>query len=389
MRTTHPVSLEDAEGYIASICFKTGPPAAIGVELEHIVHTPEHPTRPVDTAALTAALGPGLPHGGRLTLEPGGQIRLAARPQPDLARLHATVNAELDRLDELLAGAGLRISGAAIDPHRAPRRVVSSPRYRAMAASFARRGGDGRTMMCSTAGLRPVLDAGPARGLAARWAALHEVGPTLLALFANSPVHAGRDTGWASTRMRTWYGIDPARAGTVPAGADPASAWARYVLRAPLLCVRRPTGRWGVPAGVTFADWIGGALPGRPTYDDLDYHVGTLFPPVRPTGRVQVRYLDTQPGGDWFAPVAILTGLLADDATVDAARDLAAPAAGRWVEAARYGLTDTVVAATAPPLAELALRALARDGLPGPLREEVAAAVEDRFRHAWPHLHRP
>ncbi|GAA2635700.1 ergothioneine biosynthesis glutamate--cysteine ligase EgtA [Dactylosporangium fulvum] len=394
--------IEDAEGYIASICFKTGPPASTGVEIEHIVHTPDHPTRPLDTAAVAAALGGhgpagldpagahrALRHGGRLTAGPGGQITLAARPQPTLAGLHATAGAELAELTGLLERGGLHTAGTGIDPHRAPRRVLSSRRYHAMAVSFARRSSDGRTMMCSTAGLRPNLDAGPAAGLADRWAAVHELGPTLLAVFANSPAHAGRDTGWASTRMRAWYGIDPARAGTVPTGSDPAAAWARYALRAPLLCVRRPTGSWTVRPGVTFADWIAGALPGRPTYDDLDHHLGTLFPLVRPRGHLQVRYLDAQPGGDWFAPVAILSALLADGSTVDAARDLCAPAADRWLEAARYGLTDAVIAAVAPAVLELALRTLGRDGLPEPLRDEVAAVVEDRFRRAWPHLHRP
>ncbi len=393
--------IEEAEGYIASICFKTGPPASIGVELEHIVHTPDHPTRPLDTAALAAALGghappalhPGGPHhplrhGGTLSIAPGGQIGLAARPQGTLARLHATVNAELAQLTDLIAAGGFDLAGTGIDPYHPPRRVLSSRRYQAMAASFARRGSDGRTMMCSTAGLRPSLDAGPAAGLADRWAAVHELGPTLLAVFANSPVHAGRDTGWASTRMRTWYGIDPGRAGTVQVGADPAEAWARYALRAPLLCVRRPTGSWAVRPGVTFADWITGALPGRPTYDDLDYHLGTLFPLVRPRGHLQIRYLDTQPGGAWFAPVAVLAALLADPGTVDTARDVCAPAVGRWVEAARYGLTDAVIAQTAPVALDLALRVLARDGLPGALQDEVADDIEQRFRRAWPHLHR-
>ena len=62
--------------------------------------------------------------------------------------------------------------------------------------------------------------------------------------------------------------------------------------------------------------------------------------------------------------------------------------AGRWVEAARYGLTDAVVARTAPPVLDLALRVLERDGLPGALHDEVVDTVEQRFRQAWPHLRR-
>ena len=58
---------------------------------------------------------------------------------------------------------------------------------------------------------------------------------------------------------------------------------------------RRLVGR---AAGLTFAAWIDGARPATagPTTDDLDYHLSTLFPPVRPRGYLEVRYLDAQPG---------------------------------------------------------------------------------------------
>ena len=131
--------------------------------------------------------------------------------------------------------------------------------------------------------------------------------------------------------MATWYGIDRRRTRPVSTPGDLATGWADYALAAPLLCVRRGAQEWDVPAGVTFADWIAGALPDRPLVDDLDYHLSTLFPPVRPRGYLEVRYLDAQPGQEWIAPVAVLAALLADDATTDAARAIAASTAGRWV----------------------------------------------------------
>ncbi|WP_433202621.1 hypothetical protein ACQP00_32675 [Dactylosporangium sp. CS-047395] len=42
-----------------------------------------------------------------------------------------------------------------------------------------------------------------------------------------------------------------------------------------------------------------------------------------------------------------------------------------------------MLAGAAPALVELALRVLERDGLPGPLLEEVAGAVGSRFRRAY------
>ena len=175
-------------------------------------------------------------------------------------------------------------------------------------------------------GLRRRGRARPA--VAARWAAVHALGPVLLAAFANSPRLHGRRTGWKSTRWAAWLRADPARTAPPadPDPADPAAAWARRVLDAPVLCVRGD-GSWLVPEGLTFAAWVRGGGPARRPIADLDYHVSTLFPPVRPRGHLEVRYVDMQPGRRWALPVAVLAALLSDPGVIDVVRNVCAPAA--------------------------------------------------------------
>jgi len=296
--------------------------------------------------------------------------------------LYQSLSADQAHLCALLARAGLVLGDSGLDPYRKPRRLLQTPRYAAMQRSFDAAGRHGRTMMCSTAGLQVCVDAGTERQLPRRWDALHEMGPALLAAFATSGRHAGRDTGWASGRMATWYGIDPRRTRPVSTPGDLATGWADYALAAPLLFVRRDEREWDVPAGVTFADWIDGALPGRPVVDDLDYHLSTLFPPVRPRGYLEVRYLDAQPGPEWIAPAAVMAALLADDATTDAARAAVAETAGRWVTAARTGLADPAIRRTATALLDLACRNLDGTGLPRAVRDVVTDIVDRRLDRA-------
>ncbi|BCY13610.1 ergothioneine biosynthesis glutamate--cysteine ligase EgtA [Actinoplanes sp. L3-i22] len=384
-------STAEAIEHIEGICFKTGPPRWIGAELEWTTHRTGDPTAYLRPEELRAALGghaPAslgnpdprpLPAGGTVTAEPGGQVEISSAPAESLAGLHAAVTADHAYLAELLGRSGIELGDRGIDPHRAPRRILDTPRYTAMEHAFDR---SGRTMMGSTAGLQVCLDAGEPESVATRWAALHEIGPALLALFANSRRHAGRDTGWASARMAAWYGIDPRR--TAPAlngGGDPAKGWAGYALDAPLLCVRRDGDDWAAPPGLTFAEWIADPGPiGRPpTVADLDYHLNTLFPPVRPRGYLEVRYLDTQPGEEWIAPVAVVAALLADDAITAQARRIAAPAADRWEAAARDGLGDPVIRAAAAGLTELACRNFDRTGLADSVRETVFAGISRRL----------
>ena len=83
----------------------------------------------------------------------------------------------------------------------------------------------------------------------------HRLGPALVAISASSPWLNGRDTGWKSARQRAWGRLDARACGPVPGcvapspapddGLDPASAWAQYALRAPVVFIRARRGsRW-------------------------------------------------------------------------------------------------------------------------------------------------
>ena len=80
-----PLSEDAAEEHVHGICFKTGPPGAVGVELEWLVCDGDDVASPVDHQRVATALAglqaPGaLPGQGRLTIEPGGQVEISSAP---------------------------------------------------------------------------------------------------------------------------------------------------------------------------------------------------------------------------------------------------------------------------------------------------------------------
>jgi glutamate--cysteine ligase len=386
----------EAEAYVASVCFKHGPPKLLGVELEWTVHHEDDPRRPLDAAHLAAALGSHaprtlvpdspqlpLPAGSPLTLEPGGQVEISALPQASLAELINCVHADLGSLTAVLAAAGLVLGSHGTDQHRSPRRILDTPRYAAMQRAFEPIGPHGVTMMCCTAALQVCVDVGPEHTIATRWAAINALGPVLCAAFANSPRLSGRSTGWASTRLRSVLGVHPPR--SAPSRtylSDPVADWARRVVDTPLLCVRGPGDCWDAPPGVTFGDWLDGALPVPPTADDLAYHASTMFTPVRPHGYFEVRYLDTQPGRNWVVPAALLIALMSTHDTVEAVAELCRPVADRWLPAARDGLADKPIAAVWPTVAELGVRALPNTGMSKEAIESIETDLDRVLRRA-------
>ncbi|SFP09556.1 glutamate--cysteine ligase [Geodermatophilus dictyosporus] len=355
------LDLDAAVAHVAGAALRPGPVGAVGLELEaHLVDLDRPPAR-VPWSRVTAALAavPALPGGSRVTVEPGGQVELSGPPAPDAGTAVAALRADRAVLAGVLADRRLGLAPVGTDPLRRPARVCPAPRYRAMERHFTAVGcgTPGTAMMAATASLQVNLDAGPPAGWSRRVALAHQLGPVLVAVSACSPLLGGRVTGWRSSRQQVWGALDQARCGPLLGGADPAGEWAAYALAAPVMLVRDPaTGDAEPVLGRTrFADWVTGAAPlggRRPTTADLDYHLSTLFPPVRPRGYLEIRYLDAAPEPWWPALAAVTAALLDDPAAADAAAEATAPVAGAWDRAARDGLAD-------PALRTAAVRCLA------------------------------
>ena len=140
-----PLTESDAEEQVHGICFKTGPPGRVGVELEWLVFDGRDPALPVDQQRAATAVarldGPGaLPGRGMLTTEPGGQVEISSAPAAGPGDCIAGASLDLAALRQAIHQEGLCLSGRGLDPFRPPRRVLELPRYAAMEKFFDRAG---------------------------------------------------------------------------------------------------------------------------------------------------------------------------------------------------------------------------------------------------------
>jgi glutamate--cysteine ligase len=390
------VTEAEVEALVRGICFKTGPPRALGVELEWLIHElrmPQLPVTPERLEAVYAALR-AVPLRSPLTVEPGGQLELSSPPAASLMECIGTVSADLDTVRAALAEEGLGLVGVGHDPWHIPRRFLHEPRYDAMETCLDRTGPAGRHMMCASASVQVCVDAGHEEpgplGHERRWWLAHQLGAVLVAAFANSPLIGREPTGWLSTRQLLWMEIGAGRAGAPPLDGDPRAAWARHVLDAPVMCVRRDSGPWDVPEGLTFREWTRSRSPRPPSRADLDYHLTTLFPPVRPRGHLELRMIDAQPGDDgWIVPLAVTAALFDDPEAAETAYrsvkhlaerslNLPAPHNPLWTDAARRGLVDPELREAADLCFAAALEALPRLGATAGVMDAVAA-YRDRY----------
>ncbi|MEI4272921.1 ergothioneine biosynthesis glutamate--cysteine ligase EgtA [Klenkia sp. LSe6-5] len=377
----HLVPLADvaaAREHVHATALTPAPPGPVGLELEaHLVDLADPGAR-VPWSRITAAVAalPPLTGRSRVTLEPGGQVELSGPPEPDVVAAVAGLRADVAVVRGALRADGLGLAPLGTDPLRPTGRVSPGPRYRAMERHFAAVGCPraGAAMMTSTASLQLNLEAGVGAEQRDRVALAHALGPVLVAVSASSPLLAGRETGWASTRQQVWGDLDQARCGPLLGRREPADEWADYALAAPVMLVRWTDdgGAEPVTSRVPFADWAAGRvlLGGRrPSAGDLDYHLTTLFPPIRLRGFLEVRYLDAGPA--WPALAALVATLLDDPVAADRAAEACLPVVGRWTDAAHHSLADPALHAAAR-----ACLAAAADRVPAGLRPDLHALAE-------------
>ena len=238
----------EAEAQVHGICFKTGPPEQVGVELEWLARDRRDPALPVQAeqvAAILAGFGleghldgegyqgqtaqivryefPSLPSGASLTVEPGGQLELSSAPAATLGELLEVTGRDLAALRDAAAAVGLELCGYGLDPLRPPRRVLDLPRYAAMEEFFDRDGPWGRQMMCGTASVQVCLDAGDDGDEPVRL-------PLTLAAAARDRARAGGGVRQlpAAGRQADRLAFGPAAGvGQHGPGADPGSGLAR------------------------------------------------------------------------------------------------------------------------------------------------------------------
>ncbi len=358
------LDLVAAHEHVAGAGLRPAPAGQVGLELEFHVVDHRHAQRRISYPELASLITelPPLPGGSAVTVEPGGQLELSGPPAADIDTAIARLLA-----DELALSSGVRARGFGLasigaDPARDPHRISPVPRYAAMEQHFnyIGCGRPGRQMMSATASLQVNVNAGPASRWPDRLRHIHHLGPTVMAISACSPYLARHATGWRSMRQQAWFGIDAARTRPIPDSADPGAAWAEYALAAPVMLIRSLEGdeAESVTHRMSFADWVNGDgnFSRRATVEDLDYHLSTLFPPVRPRGYLELRYLDAVPRAWWPALAAIVATLIDDPAAADDAADAVAGVEQAWIAAARDGLGNPGLHRAAQRCMEIAAR---------------------------------
>jgi len=300
--------------------------------------------------------------GGRITFEPGGQIEYSTAPALSASKALSDVDNVVEQLENALKAEDAFLLSMGSDPWRDAQEVpqqLDAPRYRCMTEYFAKIGPHGAVMMRNTAGLQVNLDNGSSSDRNDRWLLSFLASPIITATFAASPGPSVETSGVVSQRALAWQKLDPSRTG-FPRGIldgkcrDIGAAYAAAALEANvMLFYSAPDSGQKMSAagkpGFSFEKWIieGNAQYGKPTAEDLEFHMTTLFFEARLRGFIELRSADASSALARKALTVLAAGLLYDKQATSAALDLLYPCLDKlpehWAASAREGVRNRVL----------------------------------------------
>lgn len=284
--------------------------------------------------------------GSSITLEPGGQFELSGAMLENLHQTCEEVHTHLAQVRAIGERLGIGFLGIGFSPKWTRAEIPKMPkqRYKTMTAYMPKRGSLGLDMMYRSCTVQVNLDFRSEADMVKKFRVGLALQPIATALCANSPFTEGKPNGFQSFRSEIWKDTDPDRTGMLAFVFEDGMSYERYVdyvLDVPMYFVYR-NGVYHDVAGASFKDFMAGklaALPGEvPTPDNWVDHMTTVFPEVRLKQFLEMRGADSSPWRGLCALPALWTGLLYDDAALDAAWDLVKD----WSEIERQNLRDEV-----------------------------------------------
>ncbi|MBC2778544.1 glutamate--cysteine ligase [Parasphingopyxis marina] len=355
---------------------------------------------------------------GTVSLEPAGQLELSGAPLDNLHETCAEAGRHLNQVKEVGDKLDLGFLGLGMWPDKAREDLPIMPkgRYGIMLSYMPKKGNLGLDMMLRTCTIQTNLDYESEADMARKFRVGLALQPLATALFANSPFTEGKPNGYLSYRSHIWSDTDPDRTGMLPFVFEDGFGYERYAdyaLNVPMYFVYRD-GKYLDASGLDFKDFLNGELSilsgEKPTIDDWNDHLSTIFPEVRLKSFLEMRGADGGPWNRICALPALWVGLLYDRTALDSAWDVVKG----WTLEEREALRDSVpelgfdapipggrtLGELAPEILDIAnagLSARARlngsgdneSGFLDPLREIVAGGktpaekLLERYHGAW------
>lgn len=260
-----------------------------------------------------------------ITLEPGCQVELSLEPKEFIKDIKKRVE-EIDAIMfPILEEFGIKLINKGVSPTTTYKNIKLLPKRRyALMANYLW-GILSDVMMRETAGIQVGIDFSSEEDAMRKFRVANLIMPFATAMYANSSVRGGVDTGYKSFRALAWLNTDNERCGFATKFND-GMCFKDYVdrlLDTPMIFINREGHTLNLNGRVTFKQFMEKGFEGfNAKIEDWQLHSNLYFPEVRLRNFIEIRNHDCVGGGLEYSIPALYKGIMYNPSALEEVENL-------------------------------------------------------------------
>lgn len=260
-----------------------------------------------------------------ITLEPGSQIELSIKPEKSIFDLKKRIDSLNKQMAPILDKFNINLLEYGVSPLSTHKNINLIPknRYRIMAKYLWGILSD--VMMRETAGIQGTFDYKDEADAIRKFNIANKLSPFMTAMFANSPIRGGVETGYKSFRALSWLNTDNDRCGFC-GKMDEDFSFEKYVdnvLKSPIIFINREGIPVEVKGKINFEEFMqNGFGDFDADIEDFKLHANLYFPEVRLRNFIEIRNHDCVGKDMIYAVLAIYKGILYNEGAMNEIEEL-------------------------------------------------------------------
>ena len=248
-----------------------------------------------------------------ITLEPGCQFELSIEPQDCITDLKNKIEEIDTNIKPLLDKFGIELINKGVSPKTTYRNIDLLPKQRYAIMANYLWGILSDVMMRETAGIQVGIDYRSETDAIRKFNLANLMMPFVTAMFANSKIRGGVDTGYKSFRALAWLNTDNERCGFATKFTD-GMCFRDYVNRlldTPMIFINRENRTVSLNGRLTFKQFMEKGYEGfEANLDDWKLHANLYFPEVRLRNFIEIRNHDCVGGDLKYSIPALYKGIM-------------------------------------------------------------------------------
>ena len=281
-----------------------------------------------------------------ITLEPGSQVELSLRPQKSVSDIEAKINEINSVLQPIFEKYGIELLNYGVYPVTTYKNInlIPKTRYKLMANYLWGILSD--VMMRETACVQVGIDFKDEEDAIRKFNLANKLSPFMTAMFANSNIRGGVNTGYKSFRSLAWLNTDNERCGfaTKFKHGMTFEDYVNTLLSVPMIFIVRDGKYINIDGKTNFKNFMKNGYMGySATMEDYKLHANLFFPEVRLRNYLEIRNHDCCDERYIYSLLAIYKGIFYNPSAISAVEDLLSRLTINDIAEFRYNVPRTAL----------------------------------------------